>query len=339
MDVYIKTQYSVGFAEIEVGKELSGIRFQQDNHEFEAEFIERDPEKNYYKQCPMDVSLISFHQDIPNKLPKVFEKLAEGFVPEEGCVAKTFEDLKHKGGPLYNIDFYPANLRNFLDPIHDAHEQSMKRIHTFLSWRCKSERDFHFVSKLERPKGSFDRNHWFNLPPCYRITGSILPAPPMLNEEFTCESELTSFLANPELSPIPIELIYEARKILTTGNSRSALVIAVSALEVRLKVFITNMSPSSKWLVDNLQTPPVEKLLREYVPLLLEKPDKYLDSVNPILGEIKKAIKVRNDVTHKGHGPNTRKVDKFINQIENTIRLLDAEEGHTWSLSDHVKQT
>jgi hypothetical protein len=65
-------------------------------------------------------------------------------------------------------------------------------------------------------------------------------------------------------------------------NPRSALVIGVSAAEVALRRLIGTLIPEATWLVEEIQTPPVGKILRKFLPTLPVRA-KWLDgrSITP----------------------------------------------------------
>jgi hypothetical protein len=70
-------------------------------------------------------------------------------------------------------------------------------------------------------------------------------------------------------------------------NPRSALVIGVSAAEVGLRGLIGTLIPDAKWLVEEIQTPPVGKILRKFLPTLRVKA-RWVDG-RPITFEDRKA--------------------------------------------------
>jgi hypothetical protein len=67
--------------------------------------------------------------------------------------------------------------------------------------------------------------------------------------------------------PFPYELMREAWAQ-RSANPRSALITAITALEIAVKQFIARRVPPADWLVENVPTPDVIKLIREYLPAL-----------------------------------------------------------------------
>jgi hypothetical protein len=89
--------------------------------------------------------------------------------------------------------------------------------------------------------------------------------------------ELTPLVFNGWREPLGHSLLREAWDLRET-NPRSALVIGVAAAEVGFKHFAVEMAPQTAWLVEELQAPPLEKLMRKYLPILLKDRDEVVKS-------------------------------------------------------------
>jgi len=70
--------------------------------------------------------------------------------------------------------------------------------------------------------------------------------------------------------PLGRQLFREAWGQLST-HPRSALVIGVTAAEVGLKSLIATLVPGTDWLMQEIQTPPMGKILRKFLPTLKVK--------------------------------------------------------------------
>jgi hypothetical protein len=122
-------------------------------------------------------------------------------------------------------------------------------------------------------------------------------------------------------------------------NPRSALVIGVSAIEVAVKECIAALDPLATWLVQHLPTPPVERMLREYLPTLDSTNQIDGNVVSPpsaLLDELKKAIGWRNRVTHGGHldVPPDRVADFLEVTAHDILWLLSYYAGTEWALDN-----
>jgi hypothetical protein len=119
-------------------------------------------------------------------------------------------------------------------------------------------------------------------------------------------------------------------------NPRSALVIGVSAAEVALRGLIGTLIPEAKWLVEEIQTPPVGKILRKFLPTLPVKA-RWLDgrSLMPpskLINQIEKAFALRNDVVHVGVPlPSRRELAIMLRAISDLLWICDIYSGELWA--------
>jgi hypothetical protein len=67
--------------------------------------------------------------------------------------------------------------------------------------------------------------------------------------------------------PLAHQLLSEAWKQFSS-SPRSALVLAVAAIEVGVKIYVTQRILGSEWLIENLPAPPIDKILSQYVELI-----------------------------------------------------------------------
>lgn len=328
--LYIKKEYSVRFAELSVKREIKNVEVSESGIDFTISFVESDASKNYHEQCPMNIIIISKHSIIPRKIPQILTKISEGYKPLEGEIADTYDKLVRKEGPDYGIDHYPYSLKNFLTPIDKAHSEFFHRIINVLSWRCFNTRDLSYQTKGLGLLFSFDSTSWCSLPHLGSISAEFVPRPPNLNHFLGNSEEITKLIDAPNFISLPVELLYEAKKVI--GSSpRSSLVIAVSALEVKIKDFISKKTDKAEWLINNLQSPPTEKLLSEYIPQLVNDSQDYLKSIEKYIYKIRNVISERNKVTHLGYKTTSAKVKNYIDSIEKVMYLLDYHSNCEWA--------
>jgi hypothetical protein len=123
-------------------------------------------------------------------------------------------------------------------------------------------------------------------------------------------------------------------------NPRSALVIGVSAAEVGLRGLIGSLIPDAKWLVDEIQTPPVGRILRKFLPTLPVKA-KWADGrpitlPSELIKLIEKAFVHRNAVVHVGAPPPSRKeLVIMLRAIRDFLWICDVYLGERWAM-EHV---
>lgn len=101
--------------------------------------------------------------------------------------------------------------------------------------------------------------------------------------------------------PLGHELLREAWSNLE-ANQRSAVVIAVAAAEVGFKQFAITFLPDTAWILENLQSPPLNKMLDLFpwdkVKLAINQLPIAVPDVTK--AELRKAVTLRNEIVHGG---------------------------------------
>lgn len=158
--------------------------------------------------------------------------------------------------------------------------------------------------------------------------------------------ETASYLAKSGASePLGHELLREAAH-LANSAPRSALLIAVSALEAGVASHLTHFIPDAERLVENIPSPPVLKLLEKVIRPIHEE-----RGITTPLFPLKKKTKsyvddwvaLRNKVAHgRGEFVDGEQLVEFIAFVSDFLYLLDACRGHAWALthirSDHWRE-
>jgi hypothetical protein len=134
-----------------------------------------------------------------------------------------------------------------------------------------------------------------------------------------------------ENEPLGHQLLREAKGIVE-HNSRSALLICYSALEVGIKQHISKCAPHAAWLAMYAPTPPLFNILRDYLPKIhIGKQDfKEWNNIKPELGIIKKFVDDRNKLAHRGENT-SESLDEYLRITEDLLYAFDVFEGHNWA--------
>jgi hypothetical protein len=144
--------------------------------------------------------------------------------------------------------------------------------------------------------------------------------------------------------PLAHELFRESRSIASV-SPRSALLILATALEVGIKSHIARTAPETEWLIQNLPTPPIFRLFRDYLPIVHPQP---FGEVNiwPLwkstFSICQGLFENRNKLAHRG----SMSIEKdalglYFTTVSDLLRLLDALEGYDWAksyISDALRQ-
>lgn len=131
--------------------------------------------------------------------------------------------------------------------------------------------------------------------------------------------------------PLGHQILREAKGV-RDENYRSALLICYSALEVGLKQHISKCAPDAGWFAMYAPSPPIFKVLRDFLPVLHKGKNDFSKwgNFNP---ELKKAIEFtedRNKLAHRGEAVNGS-VDAYLRFTEDILYILDVLEGHSWA--------
>lgn len=135
--------------------------------------------------------------------------------------------------------------------------------------------------------------------------------------------------------PLGHELFLEAWG-LRWGNPRSSLIIGMCAAEIGFKQCIGKLVPDAEWLANNVPTPPLDRMLSTYLPLLpakLKIEGRVLKPSARIRNAIKKGIEVRNRTVHVGSEPPKGEfLEELLLSIRDLLYLLDFYCGFQWAL-------
>jgi hypothetical protein len=183
---------------------------------------------------------------------------------------------------------------------------------------------------------SADGSEWTLLGDTTEREVMLVPSSAELSEE--AEQALAAIADSGAREPLGREIWHTALGSHTSRQYRTAIVLAVNAVEVGLKQFIASVVPKSEWFVMNAQSPPIYKILKEYLPELpgVDKdnlPDKETRSI------LHAAVQRRNKMIHVGVDSSSEKAlpdkeesIKVLGAASDLLWLLDYYSGHEWAL-------
>ncbi|HEV7383124.1 MAG TPA: hypothetical protein VGN64_25175 [Dyadobacter sp.] len=159
--------------------------------------------------------------------------------------------------------------------------------------------------------------------------------------DYKIEPDLLINLVNEEMTePLPFNLLREAEK-LQSSSPKSSLILLSAALEVGAKQFINFKDSNFEWIFDNMQSPPIDKLIIQYIPLL----EPSLSFNNDTQDEIRSLISGRNNLVHTGSlkkgEPEIAEPANFVSQelelvmkrfslVRDILYLFARYSGHGW---------
>lgn len=133
--------------------------------------------------------------------------------------------------------------------------------------------------------------------------------------------------------PLGHQLLREAKQI-QYQNQRSALLIAYTALEIGLKHHISAVAPNAAWLAKYAPSPPIDKILREYLPELHAGKEsiKNWGAINSEFSSVGKFSKDRNRLAHRGQ-PIEGSLREYLRLSQDLLYAFDVLEGRDWAKS------
>lgn len=129
------------------------------------------------------------------------------------------------------------------------------------------------------------------------------------------------------------EMIREAQT-LVQQSPRSALLIAASAAEAGVKQHLSKVAPHAAWLLENSPSPPVFKMLRDYLPAVNTAAGRnvgFWEALKPTLKAIEILFQTRNTLAHTGLMPTDVDVQAAVDTVRDLLYVLDVVEGESWA--------
>lgn len=203
----------------------------------------------------------------------------------------------------------------------------VQRVFQLARWRFNlSEDDNQIIHR--NYSWSPDQKNWYPIsylePPV--ATVAFIDEVNMSAKEIS--EEMTQLLKTESVEPVYHALIRDARAQRFV-SPKSSFIIAVAALEVAIKQFIEYKSPEAGWIIANVNSPDIHKILSGLVPAL--EPAFTLD--DDTLKEVRNIIGNRNTLVHKGIIDfNFQRMVDSITLISKIIRRVDFHCGRKWSV-------
>ncbi|WP_461325214.1 hypothetical protein [Bradyrhizobium diazoefficiens] len=130
------------------------------------------------------------------------------------------------------------------------------------------------------------------------------------------------------------ELFREAGSLIHSAP-RSALLMLATALEAGVKTYISEREPITQWLLTETQSPPILKVLRDFIPTLTPAISASLDSwsaLRSLFGRLTKLIEARNRLTHRGTWDlELESLIEFREDVSDILYILDYLRGAEWA--------
>jgi len=257
------------------------------------------------------------------------------FEDSEGLRDLTSAIARSKDGRHANFEGMNERMRAIYDIVDPIFRQLKTHVETsimLLKWRCGIT-DSSINSFTNRSEAvSLDGSEWRSISSLRSIKIVFSNSPRKIDATALQEvSRLHNEGAEP---PLGLQLLIEAWNQKTT-HPRSALVIGVTAAEIALKQLIGELAPDARWLAENVPSPPVHKIARDYIPSLQVKARLKGKSLRPpkkLLKRLIEAVELRNKVVHAGEAPpQQEKLGEILAAMEDLVWICCLYAGHTWA--------
>lgn len=233
---------------------------------------------------------------------------------------------------------------NLKSPISNSIAELSKEVTLFLSrtlnsfiktyrWRLRSENASNPIRSWGGLYYSVYQTDWKPIPDQIKLTAFYgLPmAQDYSDEEIASLQEIMHSFSG---EPVGHELLHEAWE-LRRSNPRSAIVIGLAAIESGFKEFASKMIPQASWLIEEVASPPLEKMFRDFLPQIPTAGQIYgktIPSPEDALDILKKGVGIRNKIVHgRAMTVKTETVEEVLNLVRDLLYLLDFYSGHRWA--------
>jgi len=136
--------------------------------------------------------------------------------------------------------------------------------------------------------------------------------------------------------PLGHTLLREAAT-LSTESPRSSILILYTALETAVKIHIGKIVPNASWLMTEVPSPPIFKILRHFIPNVHRNLGNEIDfwvKLQPLLTQVQTLTELRNKVAHTGKIPEgAGSIQEKIEVVSDFLYILDVLDGHEWAKS------
>jgi hypothetical protein len=267
----------------------------------------------------------------PSKAATALHELAAGEMPTGAKVDQRRIDRwgDKPFPPMFNE--LPGSLQEFSRTVSRLLSDAAVRVFEVLRWRFE-------IGGPPRPyasrgiEWSDDGETWHSFPTAMHVRASVAtigtPLPPERVQE------INDLLDSGAQEPLAHFMLREARAS-AVRHDVSALVMAMAAAEIGLKQLTAQLVPAATWLVENVPSPPLVRMLIEYLPLLprVNTEPALVPPPDSVLKALRKGVTIRNSAAHVGaRRLDPDDVDEVLNAVHDLLCLFDYYAGQGWAL-------
>jgi hypothetical protein len=262
------------------------------------------------------------YNKMPVELP--YKRGDRILIDADGSIAEGF------GVPF---ELYPPDVQTLCDSASETLLRRANRLIRLLRWQ----------QNLDGPHWVFASSpalYWHVGGDSYRIVGfraqeQIGASPAGIEWNEQDRTDLDRIWNEPSSEESAAHELLREAKVLQEHSPRSAFLIATSALEVGVKAYVSHLSPDTSWLLSELPSPPIHKILRSYIPELHQQrgtPIDYWDKLKPWFKRVESGASIRNKLVHTGAIKiEPKDLASYLQDVSDLLYLFDILRGHEWA--------
>ncbi len=208
-------------------------------------------------------------------------------------------------------------------------------------WKMGIVSSYNPIASRNNLSWSIDGKKWKSLPHDVRLNIEFgLPIKKrILSNDIILLQQLVE---NRIHEPLGYELFYEAWE-LKKSNPRSSLIIGIAAIEAAFKECVSILIPDASWLINNVPSPPLIKMLNKFLPLLPCKQKirgKIIPPPKAIMKILNDGVENRNLIAHgRSSQVDIKFLEEFLRAVRDLLYLLDYYSGHEWAWNNISSET
>lgn len=195
-------------------------------------------------------------------------------------------------------------------------------------------------SAFDLLKYSFDRKRFEELPIRSDLKAEMLPKRDVTGENKKLQTA-ANFLGADTEAPIHHVLFREAWKC-QEAEKRVSIVMATAAAEAAVKNLVSALMPDTNWLLENIQSPPLVKMVTNLIPKLQGKRNfngLVLSPPKHVIKHLEAIVLCRNKIAHGSPPqlPADKELETWLVGVRDLLWLTDYYNGQEWAL-EHISQ-
>jgi hypothetical protein len=235
-------------------------------------------------------------------------------------------------GILVHLEHYPPALQDLCAQARKQLQEALERFIRLIRWKQNIDAPHSIIGEwspslyfcVDGPKYivvTEPRNYWYGRPP--------------RGIQWSSEHEaaIIDVWSIPNFKePLGHELLREAAELCRSAP-RSSLIMTSTALEVGVKNHISRVKPDTSWLLEKMPSPPIFRLLGDYLPSIHKANSSIKDwgALKHLWKTCQKIAEDRNQLVHSGQNPESNTLTGYINAVHDVLYILDVLDGHDWA--------